>query len=70
MRHTKKSSKDRSNGYKTRHDKADRIKEEAAVENEEIEEEIESIKNLPEEEFNKMFDKMLVSNSAQRSVRF
>ena len=69
MRHPKKSSKDKSNGYKHKHDKADRIKEEASVDNEEIEEEIESIKNLPEDEFSKMFEKMLVS-CVQRRVKY
>lgn len=65
MRHTKKSGKDKSNGYKHKHDKFDRIKEDTSVDNEDVEEEIEVIKNLPEEEFNMMFEKMLVSYNSK-----
>ena len=63
MRVGKRKGKDRENGSGRGHPKTPALKEESGEVNEELEEEIEAVKNLEEDEFNVRFGKMLVSAS-------
>lgn len=58
---TTKSKKDKSNGHKHKERMAS-TKEDDGEGNQELDEELERIRHLPSEEFNRIFEKMLVSN--------
>lgn len=57
---TAKSKKDKYNGQKHK-ERMTSTKEEDSEGNQELEEQLGRIKHLPADEFNKMFEKMLVS---------
>lgn len=58
---TTKSKKDKYNGGHKHKERVASTKEEEGEVHQELEDELERIKHLPPEEFNKMFEKMLVS---------
>lgn len=58
---TTKSKKDKYNGGHKHKERMHSTKEEDAEVNQELEDELDRIRNLPTEEFSKMFEKMLVS---------